>query len=170
GCRRWAHAWSPACGVGRTVGRRGEAAARLAWPATSRWRYRIRRSAGGGTRKPRSSVGARTDAPRDNCRSGGNDLLVRGVAVMVAMGGQLLGVTLSVQDTAYDFEPSLAGEIAEHGVELEVHLGQRFLHALNAGRGFLDQGLALAHKGAQRHDGSRGTEAGTQEPHAVELP
>jgi hypothetical protein len=31
---------------------------------------------------------------------GGNDLLVRGVAVMVAMGGQLLGVTLSVQDTA----------------------------------------------------------------------
>ena len=35
---------------------------------------------------------------------------------------------------------------------------------------FLDQGLALAHKGAQRHDGSGGTEAGTQQPHAVELP
>ena len=32
---------------------------------------------------------------------GGNDLLVRGVAVMVAMGSQLPGVTLSVQDTAY---------------------------------------------------------------------
>src|SRR5215469_9637792 len=66
------------------------------------------------------------------------------MAVIVAMGGQALGIALARQDAAHDPKSGLPGEIGEHGVELEVHLGQGLLHAVNAGRRFLHQGLALA--------------------------
>src|SRR6516165_12821625 len=89
-----------------------------------------------------------------------HDLSVRGMTARVTMGGQPLGVTFPFEEAADDRESGRPGEIAEHGVELEVHLGQRLLHALNASRRFLDQGRALAYKGAQRHDGGGGTEAG----------
>ena len=87
------------------------------------------------------------------------------------MAGEYLGVALSGQNATHDLKPSLPGEIGEHRVKLGVHLGQRLLHALNAGRCFLHQGLALAQVRTQRHDrgGSR-TETGPQRsPYAMQF-
>jgi hypothetical protein len=44
--------------------------------------------------------------------------------------------------------------------EHQVHLGQRLLHALNAGSELLDQDCALAQTRAQRHYRGGGTKAG----------
>jgi hypothetical protein len=87
---------------------------------------------------------------------------------MVAMRGEPLGVALLAQNRADDPEPGLV-DISQYRVQLKVHLGQRLVHAIDPGSGLLDQGLALAQKGAQRHDGGGGTEAGAQPPHAVEF-
>ena len=100
---------------------------------------------------------------------GGDNLLDRGVAAAVAMSGEPRRVALSLQNAANDLEPGGTGDVAQHQVQHQVHLGQRLLHALDVAGGFFHQARALAQIGAQHHDFGGRAEAGTEQPNAVEL-
>ena len=95
----------------------------------------------------------------------GDQLLVRSVATTVAMDRQPFGVARSRKDGVDDLKPGYPSDVADHSMEHKVHLGQRLLHALDAGSELLDQDCALAQIRAQRHHRGGGTKAGAQEPH-----
>src|SRR5262245_7909576 len=99
-----------------------------------------------------------------------HDLGRGGSAAVVAVASKLLGVGVSVDDVAQDLEAGDARDVADHEVELEVHLDQGLLHALNVGGGALDQGFTVTQKCPQRRDGWCRTEAAAQQTDAVQLP
>ena len=80
-----------------------------------------------------------------------------------------LGVRLAANDVAENAQAGDAREIADHDGELEVHLDQRVLHALNVRGRALHQGLAVPQIGAQRREGRGRAEAAAQQPDAMEL-
>lgn len=65
--------------------------------------------------------------------------------------------------------PRDAGDVADHLVELEVHLGQRLLHALNHGGAIADEGVAVTDVAAQDADLVVGAEGGREQPEGVQL-
>jgi hypothetical protein len=62
-----------------------------------------------------------------------NDLQFAGFATTVAMGRQLMRVAYPGQDVPHNRHAGYAGDVAEHVMQLEVHLGQGFLNPINAG-------------------------------------
>ena len=80
-----------------------------------------------------------------------------------------VGVRLAADDVPENAQAGDARDIADHDGELEVHLDQRLLHALDVHRRALHQGLAVPQIGAQRRDGRGGSEAAAQQPDAMEL-
>src|SRR2546426_10605798 len=80
-----------------------------------------------------------------------------------------VGVRLAADDVTENAQAGDARDIADHDGELEVHLDQRLLHALDVRRRALHQGLAVPQIGAQRRDGRGGSEATAQQPDAMEL-
>jgi hypothetical protein len=51
-----------------------------------------------------------------------------------------------------DSQSSCARDVGDDVVELEIHLGERFLHVLNVRGRILEQTLALAYVGTQCRD------------------
>ena len=47
-------------------------------------------------------------------------------------------------DVAENAQARDAGDVTDHGGQLQVHLDQRLLHAVDMGGGALHQGLAMA--------------------------
>src|SRR4030095_2355312 len=83
--------------------------------------------------------------------------------------GEGVGVRLPRDDVAENAQPGDAGDVADHGGELEVHLDQRFLHALGVDGSALHQSLAVAQKGAQGRDRGGRAEAAAQQSGAIDL-
>ena len=79
---------------------------------------------------------------------GRGDHVGGGPAAVVTMGGQRVGIAHAGENVAHDPLAGDAGEIGDHGVELEVHLHERLLHALDVGGGAVHQGLAVAQIGS----------------------
>ncbi|MCY1297113.1 hypothetical protein D9M70_465400 [compost metagenome] len=99
-------------------------------------------------------------------RQGLGDLLGAGLDAAVAVPGQYLGVALAGDDGADDGLAGLPHDVAEHLGELEVHLHQRFLHALHP-TGLLDeQHLALTGYGPHHTDVAIGAPGRAQQPQA----
>ena len=69
-----------------------------------------------------------------------------------------------------DGETRDAGEVAQHVMELEVHLGDRLLHVLGVGGRQLDEAVAMAQEGPHGADRVGRAEGGAEEPHRVEGP
>ena len=99
----------------------------------------------------------------------GGDLRLGGLAPGVPMLGERLRIGPPGDDVTDNAQPGDAAEIAEHGRELEVHLQQRLLHALDMCGGALHQGLAVAQIRAQGGDGGGGAETAAQQADAVQL-
>ena len=100
---------------------------------------------------------------------GRENLRLRGLTPHVPMLRQAVGVGLARHDGADHVLPGHAGDIAEHDGELQVHLDQGLLHALDVRGGTLHQGLAVAQIGAEHDDVGGRPEAGRQQPHAVQF-
>ena len=97
------------------------------------------------------------------------DLLSRGLASGVAVAGQVLGVRLSLHDVAQDPLPGSPGDVREHDVQLQVHLHQCLLHAVDRGRSALDERFTVPEVGPQGGDLRGRTEAAPEQPDAVKL-
>ena len=92
-----------------------------------------------------------------------------GMAAGMAEGGELGGVALAFEDGFDDGGAAEAVEVAEHMVEVEVHLGEGFLHELDLARGVGDEVGAVAQQGAQGEDVVGGAEAFAKQSGGVEL-
>jgi hypothetical protein len=84
------------------------------------------------------------------------------LAAIVTQLGQRRRITLAGQDGADNRQAGHAGKVADHMLQLDVHLGQRFLHMLDMLRGMGEQHRALAEITAQHADLVSRTE-GTRE-------
>jgi hypothetical protein len=100
---------------------------------------------------------------------GGAYLLLIGFAITVAMRRQLVRVAYPGQDVPHDRQAGDAGDVAEHILQLQVHLGQGLLHAINAGGGGFHQGLAVAHIAAQCYDLASRTKTRMEQTDAMEF-
>ena len=98
-----------------------------------------------------------------------DDFFPGGAAADVAEGGELRGVAFAFEDGLDDGGAAEAVEVAEHMVEVEVHLGEGFLHELDLARGVGDEVGAVAQQGAQGEDVVGGAEAFAKQPGGVEL-
>jgi len=106
-------------------------------------------------------------APRSGQRLG--DGLLVGLDAWVTELGQHLGPAFPVQDGVQDPQPRHPGDVADHVVDLQVHLGQGFVDVLHVGGSHLDQGrLVTQHRPHGRHSFGR-VEGATQKPHGVEV-
>ena len=45
--------------------------------------------------------------------------------------GQLFGISFARQNGVYDRQTALTSDVAEHMMDLQIHLRQRFLHVLH---------------------------------------
>ena len=100
---------------------------------------------------------------------GRGDLDLGCLTPMVPMLREGVGIRLARDDVTENAQAGDAGDVADHDGELEVHLDQRLLHALDVGGRALDQGLAMAQVGAQGRNGGGGPEAAAQQAHAMQL-
>lgn len=62
----------------------------------------------------------------------------------VAQGRQFGGVSLARENGIEDREAGHSREVADHVMQLQIHLIQRLLHALDVGGGGLNETLAMA--------------------------
>jgi hypothetical protein len=99
----------------------------------------------------------------------GRDLLLRGLATVVPVAGELDGVGVAGGDVAEDGHARGPGEVADDVVELQVHEGQGLLHALDVGGRGRDELIAMPHERPDRRDLGRRAEAAPQESEGVEL-
>jgi hypothetical protein len=100
---------------------------------------------------------------------GPGDLLAAAAHAGVLQGGEPHRVAFPVEDGAEDPHPGGAGDVADHLVELDVHLGQRLLHALDVRGAVADQGVALAQVAAQHAGLIIGAEGAREQAEGVEL-
>jgi len=100
----------------------------------------------------------------------GGDFRLGRVAAMVAVIGELGRVAPAGDDIAQDAEAGHPGNVADHERQLEVHLDQRFLHALDVRPGALDERLPVPQIRAQRHDRVGRSKAPSQQAHTMQLP
>ena len=83
---------------------------------------------------------------------GGGDFGLGGAATVIAMFGEPFGIALPGDDVAENAEAGYSGDVADGERELQIHLNERFLHALDAASGGFDQGLTVAEIGAEGGD------------------
>ena len=57
--------------------------------------------------------------------------IATGLDAMIFEGGELLGIALAGEDRFEDGQSGDAGEITDDVVDLEIHLGERFLDMLD---------------------------------------
>src|SRR5262249_50803227 len=67
------------------------------------------------------------------------NILCRGFHLGPSQSGQYLGIPLPLQDGSDDLHPADTAEVAQHVTELNIHLCQRLLQALNRAAGFCHQ-------------------------------
>ena len=100
---------------------------------------------------------------------GFDDVLNTAAAALVSQGGELLWIALTGKDGIDDGLGTHTVDVAEDMLELEIHLGEGFLHELELLGGIADHLSAVAHEKTQRHDPERGAEGFAQQSCGVEL-
>jgi len=85
------------------------------------------------------------------------------------MLGELLRIPVAGDDVAQNPEAGHAGDVAHDQRELDVHLDQRFLHALDQSARVLDEGRAVPEIAAQRDDPIDGAETPAEQPEDVQI-
>src|SRR5712692_799419 len=83
---------------------------------------------------------------------GASDLRFTMLTVAVAQLGELLRIPLTAQDRLENRQPGDTGDIADHVLEFEVHLGERLLHVLDMLPSICYQHSPLAQVTAQHTD------------------
>src|ERR1700751_98395 len=96
----------------------------------------------------------------------GSDLLLRGVAAPITMGGQYGRISFTRDHGADDPHPGFARHVGHHVMELDVHLHPRLLHMLDVRRTVVQQALTLAQIGAQRRQLTLGSEVARSSPYS----
>jgi len=91
------------------------------------------------------------------------------LAAVVPELGQAVRIALACQDGAQDPHAGDAGDIADHVMELEVHLFEGLLHVLNVVGSVAGEHLALAQVAAQDADLIFGAKGGLEQPVGMEL-
>src|SRR6266545_6049900 len=82
--------------------------------------------------------------------------------------GQRLSMALASQDGADDRQPGDASDVADHMLQLDVHLRQRFLHMLDMLGGMGKQHRALPQITAEDADLISRPEGASEQPEGVE--
>ena len=127
----------------------------VAWERVSvttiRSRHRNPGSDAGSCRIARGSDAGQTSVLRD--------LFFGSSAAVVAVGRQGCGLGDAGDDVAQDAHTGHAGNVADHVVQLEIHLDQSLLHAVDARRCSLHQLLSVPKIRTQRCDLRGGPEA-----------
>ena len=65
--------------------------------------------------------------------------------------------------------PVTPGEVADHMVNLQIHLGQRLVHVLHVLPGHADQLAPMAQQRAHLTEVGLGPKGGAEEPHGMEI-
>ena len=102
-------------------------------------------------------------------RERGDDLGLGRVAPIVAVLGELLRVAVAGHDVAKDPQPRDTRDVTHDEGQLDVHLHQRLLHALDIGPRRLDEGLAVSEIRAEGDDAISGPEAAAQKADDVQV-
>jgi hypothetical protein len=100
---------------------------------------------------------------------GGLDFLFRGAAAKVTVSCQEGRIGNPRHDVAKDAQTRDSGDVADHEVELQIHLNERLLHPLNTGARRLDEGIPVTQVTAQRCDVTGGPEAPAKQTDAVKF-
>ncbi len=87
----------------------------------------------------------------------------------VAQRGERRGVTFAGENRVDDRESGHPGDVADHVMQLQIHLVQRLLHALDMRRGRLDQALTMPEQRAQTADVLRRPKRGGQQAACVQI-
>ena len=98
-----------------------------------------------------------------------SDLVPRGMNARVTQGGKRLRVTFAREDRADNALSSPPAQVTNDIGELDVHLGQHLLHALDARADGLHVTTTLAPIRTHDTDVGRGVEGIPQEPVRVQL-
>jgi hypothetical protein len=98
-----------------------------------------------------------------------HDGLLRGSDAPVSEISQLLRITLTRQNGVEDGQTGGPGDVADHVMNLKVHLVQRLLHVLQMNRGHLDQAVAMTPQTAEGTDLLIGAKRASEEPHRVQV-
>ena len=98
----------------------------------------------------------------------GDGLLV-GLGPGISQPGQPAGIPFPLDDGFDDVHARLAGDVADHVLELHVHLGQRLLHVLDVLGGMLHQHGPLPQVAAQAADLILGPEGPRQQTVGMQL-
>ena len=102
-------------------------------------------------------------------RQRGHDLGRGRLAARVAMARQHGRVRFARDNVAHDRQAGPAGDIAQDGMELDVHEHQRLLHALDIRRSGRHELIAVPDQAPQRRDRGGGPDAAAQQPERVQL-
>ena len=78
-------------------------------------------------------------------------------------------VALPAQDSVEDCHPRHPRQVADHVMQLHVHLRQRFLHQPNLIAGALHQPPLMPQQRARRTDLLLGTKRRPQQPHRMQV-
>ena len=99
-----------------------------------------------------------------------DDLGLGRATAAMPMRGQLHRVAFSRNNGPNDAEPRQARDVAEDRGQLQIHLHQRLLHALDVHRRQFDERVAMPDVGPQRGEGLCRPKAAAQEADAVQVP
>ena len=102
-------------------------------------------------------------------REGGDDLRFGRVTAIVAMLSEGVWVGAPGHDIAEDPQARHPGDVTHDEGQLDVHLHQRLLHALDVRPGRLDEGLAVSEIGSEGDNPIGGPEAPAQEADDVQI-
>jgi hypothetical protein len=97
------------------------------------------------------------------------DLGLRGLTPVVPMLREHARIRLVCDDVTENAQPGDARDIADHEGELEIHLDERLLHALNVRGRALHQGLAVSKVGAQGSIAAVGRKLPRSKPTLLQL-
>ena len=100
---------------------------------------------------------------------GGDDLRFGGVTPIVPMPGEGVRVGAPGHDVAEDLQARDPGDVAHHEGQLDVHLDQRLLHALDMRPGRLDQRVAVSKIRAEGDNAIGRPEAPAQEADDMQI-
>jgi hypothetical protein len=88
-----------------------------------------------------------------------------GLDAWVPQFGQDRRISLAFQDRVYKGQPGRPADIADHVMNLQIHLGQGFVHRLHVLDRHLYQLSAMPLEGSDGADRSLGSKCGTQQSH-----
>ena len=79
------------------------------------------------------------------------------------------GIVDPPHDRTHDLHSGHAGDVGHHVMELDIHLHERLLHALDVRRRLVDQAFAMAEQRPKSHHALVRAEAAAEQPMLMQL-